>query len=123
MKTCSGHSHDLLNALERKGLRHLVKPERAQLAAQEYLRGDVTDASFDPYVAAVMEIQGKAADLRAVKPWDPIDTCALCAINLHTRNPIAAVSWIDNVTDLMHATALANGIVKGGAGERILHAL
>jgi len=122
MRTCSGHSHDLLNALERKGLRHLVKPERAQAAAQEYLTGETTDATFDPYVAAVMEIQGKAVDLRAVKQWDPVDTCALCAVNLHTRTPTMASAWIDNVTDLMHATALANGIVKGGAGERILHA-
>lgn len=115
MRTCTAHSHDLLNAIEKKGLRHLVRPERAAAAAQEWLRGkgEVTDKTFDPYVGSVMEIQGKAVDLGAVDQYrDPIDTCALCRINAHTKNPMMATSWIDNVTDLMLAVALKNGIAR-----------
>jgi len=117
MRTCSGHSHDLLNALEHKGLRHLVKPERATEAAKEWLEGSVTDKGFDPYVGAVMEIQGKTVDLGAVDRYKDKDTCALCAINAHTKNPMMATSWIDNVTDLMLAIALYNGIARPRASS------
>lgn len=114
MKLCTSHSHDLRAVLMRKGLWHLVKPERAAEAAKEWLDGNTTDATFDPYVGCVVEINGKAQDMGIVHRLQPEDTCPLCETNRHLQRTDAAMMWIDNVTDAVLLVAKVNHLVPMG---------
>lgn len=106
MKLCSAHSSDLSKALRRKGIAHLMRPERAVEFAQKWLAGTTTKSEFDPYVVATLEIAKKASDLGVyVVPT----CCPLCTVNAAYRKELAQ-SWVDNVTDLMLIVARTNDL-------------
>lgn len=109
MKNCARHSSDLSEALKRKGLWHLVKPERAQDFAVRWLQGTATAVEFDPYVVASLEINMKMVKFLRIQPEHPQE-CPLCRVNLVLCNSEADKAWIDNVTDLMLLTAKVNDL-------------
>lgn len=117
MRLCSRHFADLRAALQKKGLWYLVELEPRHLAmrAQQWLDGNTTDETFDPFVAANMEIHVKAIELMGPEHnWkrNGSEPCPLCKLNQFLCNDNADLSWIDNITDMMVLVAITNNIPR-----------
>lgn len=109
MKLCSTHQHDLVRAVERKGMGHYVSKSagEATLKARRWLQGTACAQEFDPFVVSVLEINKKVSE----QLGDVRGACPLCAVQ-HYMGSAADAEWIDNVTDLMVVTCQTNGLTR-----------
>jgi hypothetical protein len=107
MKLCNTHAHDLIKALQQKGLGAYISTSEAEAAlkARAWLYGMTTRGSFDPYVVCVLEVFAKTKGL--VHEHVIGTACPLCVVDQRLELG-AARAWIDNVTDLMILVCRAN---------------
>jgi len=108
---CSKHQGDLADALRKKGLWSMCKTDASSvaMAAEQWLKGTGTCEEFNPLVACLLEIKGKAAQFGHP---ELARTCPLCGVERRHQLTGMAASWIDNVTDSMLLLAKSNGIVR-----------
>jgi hypothetical protein len=109
--------HSLDAAIRKKGMGNLISLQdwEAKAKAKRWLEGTAPVGEFDPLVVAYLEINKKAFEMFNTHLRDE---CPLCAANrILKRN--ADKQWIDNISDLMYATCLANGLIKRANGHKI----
>ncbi len=119
MKFCSRHQEDLTAMLRRKNLWRFVATDDKQMGVNlvAWLKGTTTKETFDPHIIAVLEIHKKAIEYcgpyvkgknTAGQPY-----CPICESQKRLLLASLDQVWIDGITDLAYAIALANGYVTG----------
>jgi len=108
---CKIHNGRLRDALKKRDIWRLAKPERAKELAKRWLSGDMrNEGDFDPYVVCWLEIHNQAREL--LPGFDPkTRACALCEVERRTR-PRIAEQWIERYADLVWALAVKMGLSK-----------
>ena len=109
MRMCESHWAALRQAIEDRGLAHLVEQsaEAAAAVLKRQLEGDMRVSDFDPLMAAwwsISETFLKGAGLAGLG-----DCCPLCEVDKQQRG--LAADWIDGSTDDQLATARDLGLV------------
>lgn len=110
-KLCIRHQSDLLEALRRKGMSHLIDntPANVELFKQRWLKGEATAGELNAYVVAELEIAQKAYNYVGEFTNHP-NVCALCAAQKKLGEDADEV-WLDNVTDAILVMAMVNGLM------------
>lgn len=109
MKLCQRHISDLIGAIRRKGMGHLISVNDAQASARcaKWLDGKTTADEFDPLVVSMLEINHKASLVTNLSVTAPC--CPLCEVERRMQRYVAS-SWIDNVTDMMILICETNAV-------------
>ena len=109
MKICARHFSDLSEQVKHKGMGSMIRPERSELFAQQWLAGHARVHEFDPLVVAALEVNKKATELCGAAIIN--GSCPLCTVTKVLQNHTADQTWIDNVTDCMLLFAKVNNLV------------
>jgi hypothetical protein len=113
MKLCNNHMVSLHTMIKRKGMGSFIteSSSEADVKAKAWLQGNARIEEIDPLVVASLEIYQKAFNTPGTYVNQP-KFCALCEVK-RTLGSKADEEWIDNVTDAIYATMLANGVING----------
>lgn len=110
-RLCNSHGHDLYSAVKRKGMAHRITTTEQGMkdVRDRWLTGTTPEGEFDPLVVATLEVFNKADEMFG-KSWEKKSGCPLCAVDGILKQE-AAKTWVDNITDLMLVTCIANGLM------------
>lgn len=113
MKFCQSHWDQLGAAIEARGLSHLVAKSGADAAKRmvEELRGQATDDTYDPLMAAHWMLSGRALECGGSYLLGG-EYCPLCEAE-KGGGPGTAAQWVEGCTDAVRKHCIEKGLILG----------
>jgi hypothetical protein len=98
MRFCNGHWGDLRNAVETKGMSHLIARSEKEAASRimSEVEGQAKEETFDPLMSCHWMISSEVLKLGGLELlWK--EHCPLCEVRDHTDEETVR-EWIDSCT-------------------------
>lgn len=104
---CTFHFEGLAHAMRHRGMAALIRPERAAVFVDSWLKGTAPFYEFDPLIVSSLEVRSKCMQLGV-----PNEGCPLCCANKYVDLPDCDDVWTAAVADLMLHQARLRGLVR-----------